>query len=151
MNYTQFGFEGLEVKGITIHNTGNNKSAKELKEWFNTTDTNQGCHYLVDDEEIIQIMPLDWCVYHTGKGLDFGNLHTIAIEICKSQSDLDTYLKAQEKALFLVKKLMDKYELTSDKVYFHNSFNERAYCPHRILSLYGSRKEFVRKELDNDI
>lgn len=151
MNYAQFGFEGLVVKGITIHNSGSTKSAAELREWYEHTDSNQGCHYLVDDEQIIQIMPLEWCVYHTGKGIDFGTSHTIAIEICKSQSDLETYMKAQEKALFLVQKLLKKYELTSEQVYFHNSFNERAYCPHRILDIYGSRAEFVRKEIDNGI
>lgn len=147
MNKEQFGFKGLEVKGITLHNTGNNKSALELKKWMEETTSNQGCHFFVDDERVEQVMPLDWCVYHTGKGLDFGTMHTIAIEICKSQSDIETYKKAQARALELVATLMNVYDLTRDQVYFHHSFNERAYCPHRILDIYGSRAEFLRKEL----
>lgn len=147
MIYEQIGFKGLDVKGITIHNTGNKLSAKEIYDYIETSGTNHGCHYLVDEKETIQVLPLDYCTYHTGKGLDFGNTNTIAIEICRSQSDIETYLKAQKRAIELIKDLMSKYGLTNDQVFFHNSFNERTYCPHRILDIYKSRKEFIDKEL----
>ena len=132
-NKEQFGHEGLDVKGITIHNTGNKLSARENYDWMASTKLNTGTHYFVDEKETIQALPLDWCVYHTGKGNDWACQHTIAIEICRSQSDEKTYAAAEKKAVALIKKLMKEYELTSDDIYFHHDFNRRAYCPHRIL------------------
>lgn len=146
-NKEQFGIPGLEVKGITIHNTGNSLSAKEICESLERSVFNNGAHYFVDDEETIQFMPLDWCVFHTGMGIDWACKHTIAIEICKSQSDLETYEKAQKRAIKLIKKLMKEYDIDTSKIYFHNDFKRTTYCPHRILDLYKTKKEFIRRYL----
>lgn len=143
-NKGQFGFPGLEIQGITIHNTGNELSAEENYDWMKHTTSSQGTHFFVDGDEIIQAMPLDWCVYHTGMGIDWACKHTIAIEICHSMSHLDTYLNAERKAVELVKRLMDEYHIPRSRIYFHNDFNRKTYCPHRALELYGSKKEFVR-------
>ena len=133
-NKEQFGHAGLEVLGITVHNTGNKYSARENYDWMTGTIYSTGCHYFVDENEVIEALPLDWCCYHTGKGDDWACQHTIAIEICRSQSDDQTYDAAEKRAVKLIKKLMKQYKLTADDVYFHNDFNRRAYCPHRILS-----------------
>lgn len=149
-NMAQFGEKGIEIKGITIHNTGNDLSAKENYEWMAKTSTSQGTHYLVDESETIQCMPLDWHVWHTGKGRDFGSMNTLAIEICRSQSNLETYLKAQKRAFSLISQLMVWFNLSLNDLYFHNDFNNRTYCPHRILDLYGSKKNFI-KEVQNEL
>ena len=132
-NKEQFGHAGLEVKGITIHNTGNTASARENYDWIEQTRMSTGTHYFVDEKETIEVLPLDWCCYHTGKGDDWACQHTIAIEICRSQNDAETYAAAEKRAVALIKKLMKQFKLTSDDIYFHNDFNRRAYCPHRIL------------------
>ena len=142
-NLEQFGEYGLKVKGICIHNTGNSWSAKDNFEYMKSTKLNLGTHYFVDDEEIIQAMPLDWMVWHTGKGRDWGNKHCIAIEICKSQTA--DYLKCQEKAVELIKDLINKFNLTVDDLYFHQDFNNQTYCPHRILDTYKSKKNFKKE------
>lgn len=144
-NKEQYGFQGLDVKGITIHNTGNESKAWELEEIMETTMMNNATHYFVDDTEVIQVMPLDWCVYHTGMAVDWACKHTIAIEICRSQSDIQTYLKAEQRAVNLIKELMTTYNLDTSKIYFHKDFNSRTYCPHRILDLYKTKKEFLRR------
>lgn len=144
-NKEQYGFEGLDIKGITIHNTGNSLSAQENYDLLSTLATSQGTHYFVDEKEILEFMPLDWCVYHTGMANDWACKHTIAIEICRSQSTADLYLKAQDNAIKLIKKLMRKYKLKSNNIYFHNDFNKTTYCPHKILDLYKTRKEFIRR------
>ena len=149
-NKEQFGEYGIEVKGITIHNTGNSKSAKENYEWMTKTKRTNATHFFVDEVETIQAMPLDWHVWHTGKGRDFGNMKTISIEICRSQSSLNTYLKAQSRAFLLIQELMRTYELGFNDIYFHIDFDPHFYCPHKILDLYGSKhrfKEVMKNEL----
>lgn len=133
------------VRGITIHNTGNGKSARELFDDLYEHNGLRLCHFLVDEQDIIQTIPLSECAEHTGKGYDMGNLHTIAIEICRSTSDENLYMKAQEKAIDLIKALMWDYELTTNNLYFHNDFNKQTYCPHRILQIYGSKMNFIKE------
>ncbi len=131
------------VKGITIHNTGNTNTAQELYQLLKKENQLNYCHYLVDENEVINTLSEDIEAIHTGKGYDFGNRYTIAIEICRSQSDEDTYLKAEVKAVKLIKKLMKKYKLTNDDLYFHIDFNEQSKCPHRILDIYKTKENFI--------
>lgn len=115
--WPQYGKYGLDVKGITIHNTGTQDSAEELFEYLNNDcKYSTGCHFLVDKDKVIQVMPLNWSVYHTGKGEDVAFKKTIAIEICNSLDDFETYLIAQNRAIKLIKKLLKKYNLTT-KIY----------------------------------
>lgn len=141
-NKEQFGYKGLDVKGICVHNTGNEWTAGENYAYMESTKTSQGTHYFVDEHGTIQAMPLDWCVYHTGMGNDWACKHTIAIEICRSQSQIQTYTLAEERAVKLIKSLLKKYNLTPDDIYFHRDFNQRTYCPHRIFEQYGSKEEW---------
>ena len=53
-NKEQFGHDGLEVRGITIHNTGNKASAAENYDWISHTNYSTGCHYFVDENEVIE-------------------------------------------------------------------------------------------------
>lgn len=136
----------MEVKGITIHNTGSELSARELYEILKDGKVLYLCHFLVDENEVIQCTSEDKRASHTGKGYDFGNLYTISIEICRSKCDEELYLKAQKKAIEFVKSLMEKYNLTKENIYFHSDFDINAYCPHRILNMYRNKKSFLEKE-----
>ena len=130
------------VKGITIHNTNNDKSAKENYEMLLKAQKVNLCHYLVDEEEVINTFPSNQEASHTGRGYDFGNKYTIAIEICRSQSKKDVYLKAEAKAVELIKQLMKEYKLETKDLYFHKDFNN-TYCPHRILDIYKTKERFI--------
>lgn len=144
--WSQYGKEGLDVKGITIHNTNSPLSAKELFSYLeNECELPTGCHYLVDESEVIEVMPLNWCTYHTGKGEDVGFRKTIAIEICNSQDDEKTYMKAQDKAIKLIAELMRRYDLNIEDIYFHIDFNNQYYCPHRILQIYKTKENFIKE------
>lgn len=152
----QYGGNKMKVKGICIHNTGNKYSAKQNYQLLANSNSSNGCHYLIDDVEIIQVMDDEVNVYHTGNAYDRGNMETIAIEICKSTGKLDEYLKAETRAIKLIQKLINKYKLTNEDIYFHNDFNNRVYCPHKIFELYGSKKNFInlkfkfKKEKESD-
>lgn len=144
--WAQFGQPRTsKILGITIHNTGNERSARSLETHMETCSDHLATHFFVDDEEIVQVMPLDYSVWHTGKGFDMGNLSTIAIEICKSSCDIETYKKAQDNAVGLIKELMKTYSLDKSCIFFHKEFSN-VYCPHRILDIYKTKKEFIRKE-----
>lgn len=144
--WQQYGCDGLIPKCITIHNTNNyDLSAKELFDYMNNECvTSQGTHFLIDSKEIIEVLPLNWKTWHTGKGNDYAFHNSIAIEICSSLDNED-YLKGQEKAINLIKELMEKYNLTKDDIYFHNDWNKTTYCPCNILDLYGNKKNFLDK------
>lgn len=142
----QYGYEGLEIKGITIHNTGRSESAKELFNEMETIDTSSGgCHFLIDENETIEVLPLNYCAYHTGKAKDWGNNFTIAIEICRSQASNDLYMAAQQRAVRKIKSLMKKYNLTKYDIYFHKDFNSKTYCPHKTLDIYQTKKKFIKE------
>ena len=132
------------VKGITIHNTGNGKSASELFSYMRESHLLYLTHYLVDEKEIIQTIPLDTNAFHTGKGYDYGNTNTIAIEICRSTCDEELYLKAQANAINLIKELMATYNLSDKDIYFHKDFDFLMNCPHRIISIYKNKQNFIK-------
>lgn len=141
-NKEQFGHRGIKIRGICIHNTGNALSARENYEIMAASKDNRGCHFFVDENEVIQAMPLNYCVYHTGMGKDWACKHALAIEICRSQSSAELYAAAEAKAVEFVKGLMERYILTTDDLYFHIDFNPRTYCPHRILT-NETKKEWI--------
>lgn len=137
--------QAFKVKGITIHNTGNNLSAKENKKYLKENGKLNYCHFLVDEEGALKTQSLKKMAYHTGKGFDRGNMNTIAIEICRSTGDDETYFEAEKKAVELIKELMEKYSLTTKDIYFHRDFNHATYCPHKILSVYRNKRAFIEK------
>ena len=133
----------MKVKGITIHNTGNDLSAQDQYKILVQNKKTNLCHYLIDENEIINTLSEDMEASHTGAGYDYGNRFTIAIEICRSRSDEETYLKAQKKAIDFIKKLLKKYKLTNEDIYFHKDFSYTTYCPHRILDIYKTKEVFI--------
>lgn len=144
--FNQYVIDDMDdVRGITIHNTNNRKSARENAEIMENTRLNISTHFFVDENEVIQMIPTNKAVAHTGKAYDFGNLHTIAIEICRSQSDLESYIQAESNAIVLIKELMNKYNLKSRNIYFHNDFDKTKFCPHRILQFYGNKTNFIKE------
>lgn len=134
----------MTVKGIVIHNTNTpNKTAKDLEKWMKETNTAKGTHFFVD-EDIVQVMPLTWSVWNTGKGMDFGNLNCISIEIC-SDLNSENYLRNEQNAVELIKKLMEEHDLTTDDIYFHRDFDQTVNCPADILKRYKDKKTFIRR------
>ena len=143
--WKQFGLPNAQIKGIVVHNTNNqNYSAERLEKWLTEEcKTSQGCHFLVDHKEVRQVMPLDWSVFNTGMGMDFGNLHCISVEICSNPSN-SKYLQGQFKAVDLINELMERYSFTKSDIYFHRDFNPNINCPSQILKLYGNKNNFLK-------
>lgn len=142
--WKQYGLPDAQIKGIVIHNTNNQLwSAKRLEKWLvEENRTSAACHFLVDADETIQVMPLDWSVWNTGMGMDFGNLHCISIEICSHPSERK-YLEGEKRAIQLTKELMIQFNLTEKNIYFHRDFNPNVNCPAQILKRYGNKANFL--------
>lgn len=142
--WSQYGVQGSKIKGIIIHNTNNPKmDAEQLEYWLeNDNQGSGGCHFLVDDKEVRKVMPVSWSVFNVGNGMQFGNLDCIAIEIC-SLTSTTRYNQAEQKAIELIKELMEKYNIKSDHVYFHRDFDNTINCPAQIIRRYGNKKKFL--------
>lgn len=149
--WTQYGKDGLDVQGIILHNTGNTSmSASQLFDWLQyKSKKSAGTHFLVDHEGVIEVMPLTWRTWTTGKGNDWAFDHCIAIEICDNLND-ELYRQGQDNAVRLIRQLMSQYDLKPTDIYFHNDFNERTYCPHILLDRYGSAISFYYSEIMED-
>ena len=146
--WAQYGRDGLDVQGIVLHNTGNvSMSAQELFDYMeNECKYSTGTHYFVDYNGVIEVLPLTWRTWTTGKGNDWSFDHCIAIEICDNLNDA-LYKQGQDNAVVLIRQLMSTFDLTMDDIYFHNDFNERVYCPHILLDRYGSAQGFYLNEI----
>lgn len=148
--FRQYGFPrpDTDILGICIHETDkDNMNAQQWFDYFDKESKNSFCYsYVCDDEQILQIMPDTYAVYHTNKGNDWGCRYSIAIAICTNINN-EKYLKAQDNCVLLVKQLMEKYNIGKDAIYFHNDFDSRDYCPKTLLNTYGSVKRFVIEKL----
>lgn len=118
--WKQFGFERIgNVQGITIHSTSSELSARQIYEYLeNDSHDERGCHFIVDDVEVLDVIPETWGCYHTGMGMDFGNKYTIAIELC-SNIDNEKFNKGLDNMITLIKSLMSKYNLSRSDIYYH--------------------------------
>lgn len=151
--FLQYGFprELEDIKGITLHETGNyDMDAHQLFDYLNDVNkTSNGCHYICDANNTIQCMPDDYAVYHTGMGKDWGNRYTIAIEIVSSFND-EEYRKAEDRAISLVYDLQKKYKIPMNMIFFHNDWDSRAHCPNRAINEYGTSKNYVYQRIEKE-
>ncbi len=133
----------IEVIGITNHNTANVSPAADaalhadyLQGVENADKTYISVHLFVDDEKIVQTVPLDEVAYHAGDGNGDGNYKTISAEICEN-GDI---AKAEENAKKLNAALLLTYPHL--KVYKHQDWSGK-FCPRRILARQNGWQDFV--------
>lgn len=128
-------------KAIIIHYTGNSNkgaNAKKNRDYFNNTSTYASTHFLVDDKQIIQAVPIweaAWSVgaksympigkkmFHNGKE---PNYTTVSIEMCNN-SDADHNLVV-ENTVWLTVHLMKQLNLTVNDIYRHYDITGKN-CP----------------------
>lgn len=152
----------MVAKGITIHNTANTAPANnEARNMFNN-NTKKGTggvavHYFVDDFETYQMLPLNihgWHAsdgWHAIDGNGFGNMQTIAIEICASKDYYtDRYEKAELRTVELVKYLMKQHNIPINKVKRHHDYcRYKQKCPHRMFEAKPNTWEQFIKLVEN--
>ncbi len=135
------------VDFVTIHNTAEPFPALEERA---RVDTRRGSrvsfHYAVDEERIVQLLPLDRHGWHAGDGEGDGNLRSVGIEICRSQHRGENswlYLRSEENAVLLTAALLSVLALPESSLRMHRDWSGK-FCPHRILES-DSWQEFRRR------
>lgn len=129
----------MTPKGICIHNTANDASARNEVAYGKNNYNEVSYHIAVDDVEAIQWIPLNRNTWHSGDGGNgLGNRNYISIEICYSKSGGERFNKAEKNCAKLVAQLLKQYGWGIDKVKKHQDFSGK-YCPHRTLDMGWQR------------
>jgi len=125
-----------EVKYITIHNTANKAPASAERAYLNNRrdEVSISFHFAVDEEQAVQIMPLNIHGWHAGDGSSgSGNRESIGIEICRSTLyDGDLYPRSEENAVKLAAYLLFIEDLPVEALRMHQDWSGKK-CPHRII------------------
>lgn len=125
---------------ITVHNTGNSSkgaNAEMHARYVKNPTTAVSWHYTVDDGDIIyQHLPLNENGWHAGDGgSGTGNRKSIGIEICEHEGVNQN--KANENAVWLIKKLMKEHDIPIANVVPHNKWSGKN-CPRKLLPIWSS-------------
>ena len=135
--------------GIVIHNTANDAKARNEASYMIGNKYSTSFHVVIDDVEVIEIIPFNRNAFHAGDGRSgSGNRTTIGIETCYSKSGGDRFDAGEENTAAYVAMLLRQYGWGLDKVKRHYDYSSK-YCPHRTMD-YGWERflDKVRKHLD---
>ena len=122
----------MTAEFIVVHNTANDASAENEIAYMIRNENQVSFHYAVDDQEVVQGVPIDRNAWHAGDGNGDGNRKGIAIEICYSKSGGTRFDNAEKNAAHFIATLLRECGWGIDKVKKHQDFSHK-YCPHRTL------------------
>lgn len=133
-NYTKGRIGGIQY--IVIHYTANNgDTAKGNCNYFSVANRNASAHYFVDENSIYQSVEDSNTAWHCGTtGMYYSkcrNATGIGVELCSRKDTSGNYYfmdKTVDNAVELVKSLMDKYNITIDRVIRHYDVTHKL-CP----------------------
>lgn len=133
-----------ELRGIVIHWTANvskGANAQAHYKYFNNAYRGASAHYIVDDKQVVQLIPDDEVAWHVGDSIKLSRLpirakyvpkganpndYFIGVEMCmNADSDQQRVINF---TIQLVTTLMMKYNLTKDQVVRHYDITGKD-CP----------------------
>lgn len=134
----------MTPKYITIHDTGNaskGAGAKNHAIYAGRGVNEVGYHFVIDDKNIYQLLPLTENAWHAGDGGNgTGNRQSIAIEICENPESNRT--TAEKNAQQLTAYLMKKYGIPASNIKQHHDWNGKN-CPHIIRARKNGWNDFI--------
>lgn len=137
------------IVGVTIHNTDWITTASDTTpaEQYTraTANGNMGdviVHYYVDDKCAWQNLPHNVHGWHAADGQGDGNMQTIAIECIMDGSGSERSKKSEDNAARLCAALLKQLGFGIDRLYSHQHWYSRKYCPAYILPHWD---DFVAK------
>lgn len=142
------------IEYIVIHDTGNSGVGAGVDnhfKFFNGGNRNASADFFVDDSKIGQFNPdlKNYYMWHCGDGngaYGITNANSIGIEICIN-SDGD-YNKAVYNAIELVKYLMEKFNVSVNKVVRHYDASRKS-CPSSMMANNWSKWNWFKQQLSN--
>lgn len=134
---------------IVVHNTYNNATARNERNYMASNGNEASFHVVIDDKEIIKCIPFNRNAWHAGDGnKGKGNRYGIAIEICFSKSGGSRFINAERNAAEYVASLLKEYGWGIDKVTKHQDYSGK-YCPHRTIDMGWQRfLDMVKSYMD---
>ena len=129
----------MQPKGIIVHNTAGSASAMEEANRMINNNSPISFHVVIDEKEAVECIPFSHNAWHAGDGgYGFANRNLIGIEIARSTSPQDLYLKAEANAVVYVAGVLKQYGWGVNRLYKHKQFSATA-CPHRTEELGWQR------------
>ena len=123
----------MKPKGICVHNTANDASAKNEISYMKSNNMEVSFHVAIDDVEAIQGIPFNRNAWACGDGANGeGNRNYIQVEICYSKTGGIKFTNAEKRAAKEIAALLKQYGWTINNVKKHQDFSNK-YCPHRTL------------------
>ena len=122
----------MTAEFIVVHNTANDATAQNEVAYMIGNKNQVSFHYAVDDQEVVQGVPINRNTWHAGDGNGEGNRKGISIEICYSKSGGTRFDQAEKNAAHFIATLLRERQWGIEKVKKHQDFRNK-YCPHRTL------------------
>ena len=122
----------MTAEFIVVHNTANDATAENEVAYMIRNKNQVSFHYAVDDQEVVQGVPINRNTWHAGDGNGEGNRKGISIEICYSKSGGTRFDQAEKNAAHFIATLLRERGWGIEKVKKHQDFSNK-YCPHRTL------------------
>lgn len=137
------------ILGVTIHNTdwittaaGTTPAEQYTRATANGNMGDVRVHFYVDDTCAWQNLPLGLSGWHAADGDGDGNRRTIAIECIMGKGNTDRDGKSEDNAARLAAALLKQYGFGIDRLFTHQHWYSRKYCPAYILPHWN---EFRKK------
>ena len=131
-NYSIKCPHSMTAEFIVVHNTANDATAENEVAYMIRNKNQVSFHYAVDDQEVVQGVPITRNTWHAGDGNGEGNRKGISIEICYSKSGGTRFDQAEKNAAHFIATLLRERQWGIEKVKKHQDFRNK-YCPHRTL------------------
>mgnify|MGYP002610016034 FL=1 len=131
-NYSVKCPHSMTAEFIVVHNTANDATAENEVAYMIGNKNQVSFHYAVDDQEVVQGVPINRNTWHAGDGNGEGNRKGISIEICYSKSGGTRFDQAEKNAAHFIATLLRERGWGIEKVKKHQDFRNK-YCPHRTL------------------
>ena len=131
-NYSVKCPHSMTAEFIVVHNTANDATAENEVAYMIRNKNQVSFHYAVDDQEVVQGIPITRNTWHAGDGNGEGNRKGISIEICYSKSGGTRFDQAEKNAAHFIATLLRERGWGIEKVKKHQDFRNK-YCPHRTL------------------
>ena len=131
-NYSVKCPHSMTAEFIVVHNTANDATAENEVAYMIGNKNQVSFHYAVDDQEVVQGVPINRNTWHAGDGNGEGNRKGISIEICYSKSGGTRFDQAEKNAAHFIATLLRERGWSIEKVKKHQDFSNK-YCPHRTL------------------
>lgn len=122
---------------LTIHETGNNATARNEVAYMNSNYNYTSYHVAIDDKEAVQAVPFNRNTWHAGDSQGAGNRRSIAIEICYNKDNgfygaISARMeKAIENAALYAAHVLHQYGWGVDRLRQHWDWS-RKNCPQKL-------------------